>query len=216
VAKVIVNEYERVVRMVDGRVRDVLGPGRHSYRRRRTTLTRVDVRPQLLTVSGQEVLTSDGVAVRVTVVLRTAVTEPVAYLTASQDAHSEVYAAAQQALRTAVAGMTLEGLLASRTTLGPELVAELQAAGARVGVAVDEVALRDVMLPGDLRRALAQVVLVREQGRAELERARAEAATMRSLANTAKLVEQHPALLRLRTLQLAEQDGTQLRLTMSE
>jgi regulator of protease activity HflC (stomatin/prohibitin superfamily) len=215
-ATLTVREYERAVRLVDGRVRDVLGPGRHRYRARRTELHRVDVRPQLVTVSGQEVLTADGVTVRVTAVLRTAVADPVPFLTASQNAHGEVYAAAQQALRAAVAGLNLEALLGSRTGLGPELLAEIQAVGARVGLTVDEVAVRDVMLPGELRRAFAQAVLAREQGKAELERARAEAATLRSLANTARLLEEHPALLRLRTLQIAEQDGTELRLTVSE
>lgn len=214
-ATLTVREYERAVRLIDGRVRDVLGPGRHRYRARRTELHRVDVRPQLVTVSGQEMLTSDGVTVRVTAVLRTAVVDPVPFLTASQNAHGDVYAAAQQALRATVAGLSLEALLGSRAGLGPELLAEIQAVGARVGLTVDQVAVRDVMLPGELRRAFAQAVLAREQGKAELERARAEAATLRSLTNTARLLEEHPALLRLRTLQVAEQDGTELRLTVS-
>jgi regulator of protease activity HflC (stomatin/prohibitin superfamily) len=215
-ATITIQEYERAVRFVDGRVRDVLGPGRHRYRRRRTMLRRVDVRSMLITVPGQEVLTSDSIAVRVTAMLRIAVADPVVYLTATQDAHSQVYAAAQQALRAAVAGVALDELLSSRTVLGPDLLAEVQAAAGRVGMTVEEVAIRDVMLPGELRRAYAETVLARERGRAELERARAEAASLRSLANAARLLEEHPALLRLRTLQLAERGDTQLRLTMPE
>lgn len=215
-ATITVREYERAVRFVDGRVRDVLGPGRHRYRRRRTVFQRLDVRSQLVTVPGQEVLTADSIAVRISAVLRTAVTDPVAHLIASQNAHAEVYAATQQAVRAAVAGMSLDALLSTRTTLGPDLLAEVQAVAARVGSTVDEVAVRDVMLPGELRRAYSETVLAREQGRAELERARAEAATLRSLANTARLLEEHPALLRLRTLQLAEQHHTKLRLTLPD
>jgi regulator of protease activity HflC (stomatin/prohibitin superfamily) len=215
-ATITVLEHERAVRFVDGRVRDVLGPGRHRYRRRRTALHRLDVRSQLVTVPGQEVLTSDSIAVRISAVLRTAITDPVVHLTASQNAHAEVYAAAQQALRAAVAGMALDALLSSRTALGPELLADVRASAARVGMSVDEVAVRDVMLPGELRRAYAETVLARERGRAELERARAEAASLRSLANTARLLEEHPVLLRLRTLQLAEQGNAKLRLTLAE
>jgi regulator of protease activity HflC (stomatin/prohibitin superfamily) len=213
-ATITVREYERAVRFVDGRVRDVLGPGRHRYRARRTEMCRVDMRPQLVPVAGQEVLTSDGVTVRVTTVLRLTVTDPVTYLTASQDARGEVYAAAQQALRAVVSGVNLEALLGARATFGEQLLGQIQAVSARTGIEVDEVNLRDVMLPGELKRAFAQQALAREQGKAELERARAEAATLRSLANTAKLLEEHPALLRLRTLQVAEQDGTELRLTL--
>jgi regulator of protease activity HflC (stomatin/prohibitin superfamily) len=214
-ATITVREFERAVRLVDGRVRGVLEPGRHRYRRSRTEVWTVDMRPQLLPVSGQEVLTADGVTVRVTTVLRLAVTDPVPYLTASRDAQGEVYAAAQQALRVAVSSITLEALLDARNTLGPEMLPQVHAAGARFGVEVHDVSVRDVMLPAELKRAFAQQALAREQGKAELERARAEAATLRSLANTAKLLEEHPALLRLRTLQVAEQDGTELRLTMT-
>ncbi len=214
-ATITVREYERAVRLVDGRVRDVLGPGRHRYRRRRTELYVVDVRPQLLTVAGQEMLTSDGITVRLTAVVCTAVTDPRLHLTASQDAQAELYVAVQQALRTAVAGLTLDALRNTRTTLGAELLDEVRAVAQRVGRSVAEVAVRDVMLPGDLRRAYAETALARERGRAELERARVEAATLRSLANTARLLEEHPVLLQLRTVQVAEQPGTQVRLTMS-
>ena len=76
--------------------------------------------------------------------------------------------------------------------------------------------MRDVILPGELRRAYADTALARQRGLAELERARAEAATLRSLANTAKLLEERPGLLKLRTLQVAARDGTKLRLTVPE
>src|SRR5688572_26686305 len=62
-AKVTVMEYERVVKLVDGVVKEVLGPGRHSYRRSRTHLHRVDMRPRWISVPGQEVLTADGISV---------------------------------------------------------------------------------------------------------------------------------------------------------
>ena len=97
-ATVTVMEYERVVRLVDGRVKDVLGPGRHRYWRRRTHLHRLDLRPRLVTVPGQEMLTADGVSVRVTVVLRTTIADPVRY-DHQPGAGLGVYAAAQRAAR---------------------------------------------------------------------------------------------------------------------
>lgn len=210
VAKITIMEYERAVRLVDGRVVEVLGPGRHRYRRRRTRLHRIDIRPRLLTVPGQEVLTSDGIGVRVTLVLRVAVTDPTAHLTASQDAHAEVYAAAQRALREEVARLALQALLDGRPGLGGELLERVRPDAERVGLGLDELTVRDVMLPGDLRRAYSEVILARQRGLAELERARSETAALRSLANTARLLEEHPALLRLRTLQIAGTGETKL------
>jgi regulator of protease activity HflC (stomatin/prohibitin superfamily) len=215
-ATITIMEYERAVRFVDGRVVDVLGPGRHRYRRWRTTLRRVDTRPRLIAVPGQEVLTADGLSVRITAVARCAVVDPAAFLIASQDAHAEVYAAVQHALRLAVAPQALDAVVAGRSRLAEDLHEPVAAAAARVGLTVEDLAIRDLMLPGDLRRAYAETVLVRERGRAELERARAEAAALRSLANTARLLEEHPALLRLRTLRAAEAPGTQLRITLPE
>ncbi|HCT77564.1 MAG TPA: hypothetical protein DGT23_13420 [Micromonosporaceae bacterium] len=203
-------EYERVVKLVDGRVQEVLGAGRHRYRRARTTLHRIDIRPRLLVVPGQEVLTSDGISVRLTAVLRVAVVDPVAQLTSSQDGQSEVYMAVQHALRVAVAGLALDALMESRIELGAEIVEPVHAAAARVGLGTEDLAVRDLMLPGELRRAYTEVLLAKQRGRADLERARSEAAALRSLANTADLLEKHPALLRLRALQAAESGTTKL------
>ena len=76
--------------------------------------------------------------------------------------------------------------------------------------AIEELVVRDLMLPGELRHAYAETALARERGRTDLERARGEAAALRSLANTAKLLEENPTLLHLRTLQVAAEAGTTL------
>jgi regulator of protease activity HflC (stomatin/prohibitin superfamily) len=209
-AKVTVMEYERVVRFVYGRLAGVLEPGRHPYRRRGTRLERVDLRPRLVPVNGQEMLTADRLVVKVSATLRLTVTDPARFVTATQDPVQELYLRTQVELRAAVAESDLESLLAARSQLPDRLTAALAPTAAEVGVDVLELTVRDVMLPGDLRRAYAETALARERGRADLERARAEAAALRSLANTAKLLEDHPALLRLRALQAADQAGTTL------
>ncbi len=86
----------------------------------------------------------------------------------------------------------------------------MAAAVADLGIRVSSVRARDLMLPGELRKAALETVLAKERGRADLERARAEAAALRSLANTARLLEENPSLLRLRTLQVAATPGTQV------
>jgi len=202
-AKVTVMEYERVVKLVDGKIKEVLGPGRHRYRRLRTRLHRVDMRPRWLTIPGQEVLTADGISVKVTAMVMATPVDPVADLTASQEGKVDVYIAVQHALRLAIARQTLEALVESRLDLGAELDAPVREAAARVGLSVNGLLIRDLMLSGDLRRAFAEVLLAKQQGKAELEKARAEAASLRLLANTADLLEKHPSLLELRTLQTA-------------
>jgi regulator of protease activity HflC (stomatin/prohibitin superfamily) len=209
-AKVTVMEYERVVKLVDGKVVEVLGPGRHRYRRGRTHLHRVDMRPRWLTVPGQEVLTAEGVSVKLTALLLVTPVDPVADLTARQAGSNDIYLAVQHALRLAVARQTVEALMESRLDLGAELEGPVREAATRVGMSATELLVRDLMLPGELRRAFAEVLLAKQRGKAELEKARAEAASLRLLANTADLLEKHPVLLELRTLQASEAGGLKL------
>ncbi len=113
-----------------------------------------------------------------------------------------VYLAVQVALREAVASREAHDLVRSSRTLVTEaLTVGARTAGAPLGVEVREVVVKDVLLPPELRAAYAESVVVRTQGQAKLEAARAETAALRSLANAAKLLDDHPALARLRLVQ---------------
>ncbi len=212
-ATVTVMEYQRVVRFVDGRLAGVLEPGRHRYRRARTTLSILDVRPQQLTVPGQDLLTADGLTVKVSLLVGWRIADAARYLTGAARPLDVLYAAAQIAARDALAAVTLEAALADRPALSAGLTELVAAAAAEVGIEVTTVAVKDLMLGAELRRAYAETALARERGRADLERARSEAAALRALANTARLLEEHPALLHLRTLQAAAEPGTTVVLT---
>jgi regulator of protease activity HflC (stomatin/prohibitin superfamily) len=124
-----------------------------------------------------------------------------------------VYTAVQIALREAVSRRTLDELLTARGSLGEEMHEPVQATAETVGVAVEGIAVRDVMVPAELRRAAAEVATARAQGLAALERARSEVAATRALANAAKMVAEQPALLQLRTLQAVEAGGATVVLT---
>ncbi|MCD0450567.1 slipin family protein [Actinocorallia sp. API 0066] len=209
--RVTVMDWERTLLYRDGRFQRLLAPGRHRIgRARRTTTIAVDIRPRMLHVSGQELLTSDGLALRLSAVAGWTVTDPVAFTTGAQDASHVLYHRVQDAVRDVVSAASLAELTAERARLSEGLAALVVGDLPELGVVVSEVAIRDVMLPGELRRAALETVLAREQGRADLERARAEAAALRSLANTARLLEDHPSLLHLRTLQAATTPGTKL------
>lgn len=204
-----VMEWQRTLLYRDGTLERVLEPGRHRYDAKRCTLIVVDMRPRLLNVSGQELLTRDGLSLRVSYALNWQVTDPQAFTTGAQYPESVLYAAVQDAARRAVAGHSLDELVTDRTLLVGD-IAEIATAVTGLGMRIDALNARDLMLPGELRKAALETVLAKERGRAELERARAEAAALRSLANTARLLEEHPTLLRLRTLQVATTPGTQV------
>ncbi len=211
--RVVVQEWERVLVYRDGRFAEELGAGGHRRRRWRQRFVRVAVRPRLLLVPGQEVLTADGLAVRTSLAVTCRTADPRLWHESVDDADALVYAAVQVALREAVAVRTLDDLLADRATLGDDVGGRAAATAASVGVVLDRVRLRDVMVPAELRHAAAEVATARAQGRAALERARAEVAATRALANAARLVAGSPALLQLRTLQAVEAGGATVVLT---
>lgn len=206
---VTVPAHTAAVEFVDGTPVRVLEPGRHR-RARRATYREVDLREQLLAVSPQEILTVDGVQVRVSAAVRWTVTDPVAWLERASDPLGLVYLATQVALRDAVAALALDSVSQRRSGLeAATLTAAVDAAARPWGVSVAEVVVKDVILPAEVRAATLELATARQRGAAQLEMARAETAALRSLANGAKLLDDHPALARMRLVQSAPY-GTQL------
>ncbi|QIK84772.1 SPFH domain-containing protein [Sanguibacter sp. HDW7] len=200
---------ENVLAFRDGVLLGVFGPGRHR-RRGRTRVVRVDTRRRLLVLAPQDVLTADGLGVRATLAVRWRVVDPVTFHAAATDAEAEMHLAAQIVLRSAVAAVDAENLAARPDAVGSAaLTAALVPAATAVGVEVDEVVLRDVILPPAVRDARTELVTARTRGQARLEEARAETAALRALANGARLLEEHPALARVRLVEAAG-PGTQL------
>ena len=165
---------------------------------------RVQVRPRLLVVPTQEVLTADGLSVKISLAVAVRTADPRRWHEAVEDADGFVYAALQIGLRESVAARTLDELLGARTSVGEDVRIRVQDATDAVGITIDSLALRDVMVPAERRRAAAEVATARAQGKAVLERARSEVAATRALANVARMIAEQPALLQLRTLQAAE------------
>ncbi|MDH3704986.1 MAG: slipin family protein [Acidimicrobiia bacterium] len=201
--RVLVTELYHAVRLRNGKLDQVLPPGRHRMSRRRDRVWYELATDQVLTVPSQEVITGDGATVRATVALVVQVTDPVLAMRAG-DWRSALHLDVQLALRQAVTSTTLDQLLAERSTLDAGLLAAATERAAELGVTVKKLALRDLVVPGDLKRVLADVVEARLMGQASLERARGETAALRSLANAAGLVRDNPSLFQLRLLQQIE------------
>jgi regulator of protease activity HflC (stomatin/prohibitin superfamily) len=205
---VTVYAWQRAVVFDDGALVGERGPGRHR-RGRHGTWHLVDTRPALLTIPTQDVLTSDGVHVRFSVVATVTVSDPSAWILASSSPYEVIYSALQIALRDRVAALPLEEIVGTRSSVLDGVGEELAERLASIGATVADIAVKDLTLPMEVRTAMAEAALAKARGLAELERARSEAASLRSLANTAKLLAEHPALLQLRTLQAAS-DGAQI------
>lgn len=212
---ITVHTGERVLEYVDGTCTRVLEPGRHRLARG-AEIRRVVVLDRIDTTAPQEVLTADGVGVRLTVAIRSAVVDPQRYVEAAADPLALVYLAVQVALRDVLVDVPAEeAVRQARQALGDTVTEAARTAGAEVGIAVRNTVVKDVVLPHELRVAYSELVTTRARGLAQLEAARAETAALRSLANGAKLLEDHPALARQRLVQ-ALPHGSMVKLTAAE
>jgi regulator of protease activity HflC (stomatin/prohibitin superfamily) len=206
VIRVTVHETELALLYLKGRFKRVLEPGRHWIFRLGASVERVDARRRLLHVQSQEILTSDNVQLRVGAIVSLRVTDPARALHETESYEHELYVATQLALRAAVAETGIDDVLERKLQIGEGLLEIVAARGESLGVEVDKAEIRDVILPGDLRAAFAEVVRARAEGRAALERARGESAALRNLANAARVFEGNPALMNLRILQAMSQE----------
>jgi regulator of protease activity HflC (stomatin/prohibitin superfamily) len=191
--------------IVDGELRDVLKPGLAAYWKYQRVLRMelVDLRLQAMEVSGQEILTRDKVSLRVNLTALWQVTDAVKARATVSNFVDYVYKELQFALREAVGTRTLDELLGDKGALDREVSASAAKLAAS-GLAVRSVGVKDVILPGEMKAILNQVVEAEKVAQANLIRRREETAATRSLLNTARLMEENPTLLRLKELETLE------------
>ena len=194
-------EYERGLRYVRGRLDAVLGPGQYYFLPFFTSVVRIDVRPSVVTVPGQELLSADGVALKVSLAGQYEVTDPAIAFHDVQNYTEALYLELQLAIRQIVGTMPVTELLQNREQISTQLQQAVAAKANLIGIQLHSVAVKDIMFPGKLKEIFAQVVAAKQEGLAALERARGETAALRNLANAAKLLDGNPNLLQLRLLQ---------------
>jgi regulator of protease activity HflC (stomatin/prohibitin superfamily) len=188
----------------NGRFVRTLAPGRYSLRSwpwRRQEVTRIDTRRASFSILGQDMLTADALSVRLNLAVEYRVADPVVASHTVADARVSLYTAMQILLREEVQGRTLDQLLADRTALSGALLERGRQEATAVGLELILVGVKDIILPGDIKRMLSQEIEAQRAGRAALVAAREEVAATRARANTAQLLAGSPILLRLREIE---------------
>jgi len=205
-AETVVENHEAGLLYVEGRLVERLAPGRHAYWTvdRKVDVKRLDLRPQLLEIAAQEMLTKDRVALRVTLTAFRRIVDPERAVASTVDVDAWLYRLVQFAIREAVASRTLDEVLAAKNALDAELRAFVRDRVAEAGLEVTELGVKDVILPGEIRELVNKVVEAERTAKANQIRRQEETAATRSLLNTAKLMEDNPLLLRLKELESLE------------
>ncbi|HLG84857.1 MAG TPA: slipin family protein [Bradyrhizobium sp.] len=206
VTEAVVENHEAGLLFVEGRLVERLAPGRHAFwvANRKIEVKRLDLRPQAVEITAQEMLTRDRIALRVTLTAFRRVVDPERVVATVPDMDAWLYRLVQFAIREAVAGRTLDEVLSAKAALDAELRDYVRARIADSGIEVTELGVKDVILPGEIRELVNKVVEAERLAKANLIRRQEETAATRSLLNTAKLMEENPLLLRLKELESLE------------
>ena len=202
VTEAVIESHEAGLLYIDGRLVERLEPGRHAFWTidRKVEIKRLDLRPQAVEITAQEMLTKDRVALRVTLTALRRIADPERAVAAVTDIDAWLYRLVQFAIREAAAARTLDEVLSAKAVLDAELRTYVRERVASTGIEVMELGVKNIILPGEIRDLVNKVVEAERTAKANLIRRQEETAATRSLLNTAKLMEENPLLLRPRSL----------------
>ncbi len=191
---------------VNGKHAGLLETGSYAFWKynRNISTKLLDLRLQSMDVSGQEILTKDRVSLRINLAASYVIVDPEVVALKLKDYASFLYLELQLRLREAVGTKQLDELLENKDALNVDIANGVKDRLAEYGVKLVSVGVKDIILPGDMKVILNQVVEAQKEAEANVIKRREETQAMRSLHNTAKVMENNPVLLRLKELEALE------------
>jgi len=197
----VVQQYERGVIFVLGKLTGAKGPGIFLVPPFITRMIKVDLRVVTLTVPPQEVISRDNVTIKVTAVIYFYVVDPVAAVVNVMNYMQATTQIGQTTLRNVLGQSELDELLSQRNKINRELQTIIDEHTERWGVKVTAVEIKDVELPASMQRAMAKQAEAEREKRAKIIHAEGEWQASAQLAKAAQVIGSQPATLQLRYLQ---------------
>ncbi|MGC4041783.1 MAG: slipin family protein [Flavobacterium sp.] len=164
----------------------------------------IDIRQQQMEISGQELLTKDKAALRINFFVKYQVVNVMKALVDNKDFDKQLYVSMQLALRAFVGAFTLDELLSRKDSMATSILEAAASKISELGLKVSDAGIRDVILPGDMKEIMNQVLVAEKKAQANSIMRREETAAVRSMLNTAKLMEENEMLWKLKEMEYVE------------
>lgn len=168
------------------------------------SVLKADLRQQQLDVSGQEIMTKDKVALRLNFVCQYRVVDATVVLLETKDFEQQLYAKLQLVLREYIGARTLDEILDRKEEINAFILDKIKTEEKALGIEIVYTGIKDVILPGDVKEIINQVLIAEKRAQANVITRREETASTRSLLNTAKLMGENEILLKLKELEYVE------------
>ena len=195
-----VNEYERGVKFRFGKFAKILNPGWNLILPVIESMKKVDIRTKAVDVPEQDAITKDNVSIRINAVLYYKIFDASKAIIAVEDYRYAVAQLAQTTMRNAVGAVSLDELLAERNKISEEICKIVDEATDPWGIKVENVELKDVALPEEMKRVIAKVAEAEREKAAVITKSVGEVEASENLAKAAEIMSSTPGALHLRTL----------------
>ena len=195
-----INEYERGVKFTAGKFTKIMLPGWRIVLPIFQSYKKVDIRTKVDDVPEQEAITKDNVSVRINAVIYYKVFDASKAILEVENYYYAVSQLAQTTMRNVVGSVSLDELLAEREKLSESICKIIDEATDPWGIKVENVELKDVSLPEEMKRVIARAAEAERERAAVITKAQGEVEAAKNLAEAANTMASTPGALHLRTL----------------
>lgn len=196
-----INEYERGIKFRFGKFNKIMNPGWNLILPIIDSFKKVDVRTKAVDVPEQEAITKDSVSIKINAVLYYKVFDASKAVLAVENFNYAVSQLAQTTMRNAVGSVSLDELLSERDKISSEICKIVDEATDPWGIKVENVELKDISLPEEMKRVIARVAEAEREKLAVITKAHGEVEASENLKKAAENLSQAPGALHLRTLE---------------
>jgi len=195
-----INEYERGIKFNLGKFHEIMNPGWNLVFPIFQSYKKVDIRTKAVDVPEQEAITKDNVSIRINAVLYYKIFDASKAIIAVENFNYAVSQLAQTTMRNIVGSVTLDDLLSQRDKISAEICKIVDEATDPWGIKVENVELKDVALPEEMKRVIAKVAEAEREKQAVITKAEGEVEASENLAKAAETMSKVDGALHLRTL----------------
>lgn len=201
-----VEAHELAVMYVDGKYSATVKPGTYFFWKNSTTIVfaKADMRAIQMEIAGQEMLTKDKAALRINFYTQYQINDIIKALVNNKEYDKQLYVLIQLALREYIGSMTLDELLEKKESVSEYIRKAITIRAEELGITIKESGIKDVILPGEMKEIMNQVLIAEKKAQANTILRREETASTRNLLNTAKLMEDNAMLFKLKEMEYVE------------
>ena len=195
-----IDEYERGVKFTCGKFSSIMNPGWNVVLPIFQSYKKVDIRTKAVDVPEQDAITKDNVSVRINAVIYYKVFDASKAILEVENYYYAVSQLAQTTMRNVVGSVSLNELLGEREKISAEICKIIDEATDPWGIKVENVELKDVSLPEEMKRVIAKAAEAEREKEAILTKAQGEVEASKNLAMAAQTMATTPGAMHLRTL----------------